>query len=230
MNYKLKWIAGAVVLTLLMVSILYAYSGGPDVYVNPIKIVNPTDVPTGVPAFQVDQKGLGLLQTWTKDGGTPVASLTKGGVMSLGSTVNSGSISGNITVSGGITTTALNVNGTTSSTTIATTGNISATGGMQAGTWLLLTPATRITVTQDSTINPTGSYQPLGAAGATSTATITAKPAGSFLRLINETNQTITISDTGTLKLSADIALGQFDTLTLISDGTNWVQISTANN
>ncbi len=42
--------------------------------------------------------------------------------------------------------------------------------------------------------------------------------------------QTITISDTGTLKLTGDLALGTADTLRLLSDGTNWYQISTANN
>jgi hypothetical protein len=98
------------------------------------------------------------------------------------------------------------------------------------GTFLVLTPAARITVTQNSTINPTGSYQPLGAAAGTSTATITIKPAGTLLRLINETTQTITISDTSTIMLTGDIALGQYDTLTLMSDGTNWVEIASSNN
>ena len=48
--------------------------------------------------------------------------------------------------------------------------------------------------------------------------------------MVNNSNTTITISDTGTLKLSGNIALGQYDTLVLISDGTNWVQLATTNN
>ena len=41
---------------------------------------------------------------------------------------------------------------------------------------------------------------------------------------------TITITDTGTLKLSGNAALGQYDTITLWSDGTNWIEISETNN
>jgi hypothetical protein len=41
---------------------------------------------------------------------------------------------------------------------------------------------------------------------------------------------TITLTDTGTLKLSGNAALGQYDNITLMSDGANWVELSETNN
>lgn len=93
-----------------------------------------------------------------------------------------------------------------------------------------LTPATAISVTQGLTITAAGSYQPLESAGNVSTGAITAGAAGDVLILANQANTTITISDTGTLKLSGNLALGQYDSVTLISDGANWIQAATSNN
>jgi len=50
------------------------------------------------------------------------------------------------------------------------------------------------------------------------------------LVLVNVGSNTITLTDTGTLKLSANAALGQYDTITLQSDGTNWIELAKANN
>jgi len=43
-------------------------------------------------------------------------------------------------------------------------------------------------------------------------------------------SNTITLTDTGTLKLGGNAALGQYDSITLLSDGTNWIQVSKADN
>lgn len=95
---------------------------------------------------------------------------------------------------------------------------------------LVLTPATPISVTMNATITPLGSYQPLTSAGTVNTASITVGAAGTVLTLVNSANTSIVFTDTGTLKLTGNITLGQYDTLTLVSDGTNWVMRSTANN
>lgn len=95
---------------------------------------------------------------------------------------------------------------------------------------LTLTPAAEIVVTMNATITPLGSYQPLSSAGTVNTSSITVGPAGNLLTLVNTANTSIVFTDTGTLKLSGNITLGQFDTLTLVSDGVNWVQRSTSNN
>lgn len=117
---------------------------------------------------------------------------------------------------------------------VTVTGDVTADGLTltSVGTidTLRLSAATAISVTQGLTITPAGSYQPLESAGTVSTGAITAGTAGDVLTLVNGTNTTITISDTGTLKLSGNIALGQYDSLVLISDGTNWVQLATTNN
>ena len=90
---------------------------------------------------------------------------------------------------------------------------------------LTLANQTGIVVTDNLTISPTGSYQPISAAGAVGTSSITAGSAGDLLILTNTGSNAITISDTGTLKLSSDAALGQYDSLFLLSDGTNWIEI-----
>ena len=97
-----------------------------------------------------------------------------------------------------------------------------------------------------STITPTGpaSYLPVvGSGGPKTVTTITAGSnvaVGSMLILegTNDTN-TVTIQDTGNVKLSCDIPpcsgsrsrpLGLNDVLTLIWDGTNWLELSWSNN
>lgn len=93
-----------------------------------------------------------------------------------------------------------------------------------------LSPQTAIMVTQDSTISPTGSYQPLTAENDVSTSSITAGSAGDVLYLTNTVTWTITLTDTGALKLSGNAALGQYDTLLLIADGTNWIEVVQTDN
>lgn len=95
---------------------------------------------------------------------------------------------------------------------------------------LTLGQQTAATITQAGTLTPAGSYQQITAAGAVSFGSITAGTAGDLLTLINVGSNTITISDTGTLKLAGNAALGQYDTIVLLSDGTNWVQLSKADN
>lgn len=100
----------------------------------------------------------------------------------------------------------------------------------KVGTFLRITPATAITVTTDGLITPGGSYQPLTSGGTVQTASIAAGTAGDTLFLINTTNTSIVISDTGTLKLGGNRTLGQYDTLMLVSDGTNWIERAFTNN
>jgi hypothetical protein len=170
--------------------------------------------------------------------------------------INTGSSSGAVTIGGNSGTVAINSSDwdiTTTgamtgigaltadgawftSSTIGAGGAISATGainsaaGVTAGTFLVLTKAANVSVVADSTITPLASYQPITAAATCGTASIAPLAAGTVLRLINVGSNTITITDTGTLMLSGDIALGQYDSLLLLSDGTNWVQMGTSNN
>lgn len=107
---------------------------------------------------------------------------------------------------------------------------VQSTTYAKVGTFLRLTPATSITVTTDAIITPLGSYQPLTSSGTVQTASLATGTAGDVLTLVNTTNTSIVLTDTGTLKLAGNRTLGQYDTLTLVSDGTNWIERSFANN
>lgn len=114
--------------------------------------------------------------------------------------------------------------GVTANIANVTISDLTASGDLR------MTKQTALTVTNGGTITPTGSYQPLTAAGAVGTDAIATGTAGDLLVLVNAGSNTITLTDTGTLKLSGDAALGQYDSITLIADGTNWIEVAQADN
>lgn len=124
----------------------------------------------------------------------------------------------------------LTVTGSSALADTSVTGTGSVSGIATFGTFVVMTPATVITMTNGATLTPLGSYQPLASAGTVGFGAITSKPAGTVLTLVNTVNQTITITDGTTIVLSGNIALGQYDSLLLISDGTRWIMRSTSNN
>jgi len=95
--------------------------------------------------------------------------------------------------------------------------------------------ATPVVVSAGSTITALGTYQPLTSSGAVTTSTTTAiadgVKVGQILILVNENgSDVITIDDGGNTKLSGDAVLGAGDTLFLIWDGADWLEIAQANN
>lgn len=106
-----------------------------------------------------------------------------------------------------------------------TSGNLTMTAGKQ-----IITPATKITMTAGGTLTPVSTFQPIGAGAAIGFSAITAGTAGQLLIIENQDNQAIVITDTSTTMLSGNITLGQYDTIALISDGTNWIELYTCNN
>lgn len=176
---------------------------------------------------------------------------TTGNVATTGSLTASGAaaLNGGITVdtsaftvadtSGNVATTGTLVVSPGSSTlaaltvtdTLAVTGNATLSGDVTIDDDLVLDPqAITIAVTADSTITALGTVTKLSAAASCGTATITAGTAGQVLILMGPAANTITITDTGTLKLSGNCALTANGTLTMISDGTNWNEISCNDN
>lgn len=109
-------------------------------------------------------------------------------------------------------------------------GDLTVTAGAVVGTDFNLAEQTAITVTQSGTLTPTGSYQPITAAGDLSFSAIAAGSAGDVLTVINESNTTITITDTGTTMLSGNAALGQYDSIMMLFDGTNWIEVAQTDN
>ena len=158
---------------------------------------------TATPVLIVDQEGLGVIAEY-RDSATPVARFADGGGLEV--------ISGGLTVTAG-------------GATITAGGLALSDGDLDVADDLTIAKQTWITVTDNLEIAPTGSYQPIAAAGAVGTSSITAGAAGDLLILTNTGTNAITITYTGTLKLSSNAALGQYDSLFLLSDGTNWVEI-----
>ena len=129
--------------------------------------------------------------------------------------------------------TSLNVGGAATVTGDARVGgNVLATGAVNVGTLLRMTPAATAVIVADGTLTPVGSYQPISSTAAVGTSVIatTTRTAGELLYLINVGSQTVTFTDTGSLKLSGNAALGAGDTLLLVFDGTNWNQAGKTDN
>lgn len=90
--------------------------------------------------------------------------------------------------------------------------------------YLRIGASTTFSVTSGGTITPTGTYMPLESGATVGCGDIITGTAGDRLVLVNTCANTITISDTGSLKLMGNRALGQYDVLELWSDGTYWLE------
>lgn len=120
--------------------------------------------------------------------------------------------------------------GTVDVTENVTAFKVSATNYMQTAN-LGLTQQPTQTITAGGTITPTGAYHQITATAARGTSSVAGvNAAGQVVTLVNVGSSTITLTDTGTLKLGGNAVLGQFDSLTLLSDGTNWIQLSKSDN
>lgn len=111
------------------------------------------------------------------------------------------------------------------------TGTADFDGVVIVGTFARAEKATAQSLSDDFSLVPTGTYQPVSAsAAAGGVISTTGRTAGDLLVVINTGTNTVTITDTGTMKLAGNAALGQYDSLMLIFDGTNWVEIARADN
>jgi len=99
---------------------------------------------------------------------------------------------------------------------------------------VISTASASTTVAAGGAIAITGSLMPISAAAAVTNATLSAvAPAkvGQSVTIINTGTNAITVLDSGVAKLSADIVLGQYDSLSLVAQATNvLVQTSTSDN
>ena len=93
-------------------------------------------------------------------------------------------------------------------------------------------PRTALTITMNGSINATGTYQPLTAAGAVSVSgdNLVVEPSGTLLTLVNVGSNTITITETANMVSAGNIALGAGDTATFWSNGSDWYQVAASNN
>jgi hypothetical protein len=122
--------------------------------------------------------------------------------------------------------------GDTHFTNVVATGHITAGDNLTVGEFAALSRQGVVTVTNSGAITPGGSYQPLVAttavgAGAIASSTLTA---GQLLFFTNIGTPTITLTDTGRLRLSGNAALGQYDTITLLFDGEYFIETAQTDN
>jgi hypothetical protein len=113
---------------------------------------------------------------------------------------------------------------------VTSVDDITVGDDLGVGGWGTFTKQSTTVVSDGSTITPLGTYAPISATATTGTSDIANPTAGRVLLIVNVGSATITLTDTGTLKLGGNAALGQYDTLSLLGDGTNWVQLSKADN
>jgi hypothetical protein len=99
-------------------------------------------------------------------------------------------------------------------------------GNLTVADDLTISKQITFTVGTNGIITPTGSFQVITASAARGVGTIVAGAAGDTLLMVNTGSNTITLTDTGTLRLSGNAALAQNDTILLVSDGVNWIQIA----
>lgn len=109
---------------------------------------------------------------------------------------------------------------------------VTAFGTLRVGRFYRAFPRTAIEITNNGYLTATGTFQRVTAAGTvgTSGANIAVLPAGTYLHIVNTGANSITFTETGTLRSAGNIVLGQYDAATLISDGANWTQLSGSNN
>ncbi len=138
--------------------------------------------------------------------------------------VNSLTVATSLTSNGPLAAGAANFTGN-----VTTDGTFSADGTITTQAGLSLIPGTAISVTDGSTITPTTAIQELTAAGNVG-ASLAACGDGQVLTLLNLSNVTITITDTGTIKLSGNATLGQWDSLSVVGSGVTCVEVARANN
>jgi len=133
-------------------------------------------------------------------------------------------IGGNTAVGGNLTAAAANFTGN-----VTTDGTFAADGTITGQAGFNLIPGTSITVTDGGTITPTTAIQELTAAGHVGAA-LAACGDGQVQTFVNLSNVTITITDTGTIHLAGNAALGQYDSLTVVGSGARCIEVARANN
>jgi hypothetical protein len=120
-------------------------------------------------------------------------------------------------------------------TSINASGNVDVTGNLEvvdhianSGQEYYIT-GSAYTVTDGATITPAEALVELTAAGTVGASVATCTD-GQWVMFVNTAAQTITITDTGSVRLAGDWAGAQTDTLTLACIGVLWYEMARANN
>jgi hypothetical protein len=124
---------------------------------------------------------------------------------------------------------ALAVTGNTSTAGLTASGDSALGGSVTLGDFTGFEYSGNLAVLDGGPLTPVRTFQQISAAGAAGM-TVTTTSRGTIVTIVNMGSNAVTITDTGTTMLGSNAALGQYDTLTLISDGTNMIEVARANN
>ena len=94
--------------------------------------------------------------------------------------------------------------------------------------WVSFSPRTEFTVQTGVPITVSGGFMALNASSIVTPSSIAPSVAGNVVVLYNNSVYTVTLQDSGVIMLEGNRNLGPYDSLTVMYDGTNWVQIATA--
>lgn len=196
---------------------------------NYVKISAPTAIASATPAFVVDTAGVSNVIDARKNA-TPVFQVNGAGNTTIAGTLaltGASNFTGNIIGAG-----TIDIAGTTNLRGAVTAASETITGTLTVGTFLNTAPTSALPVVASTPIAPTRTFQILSSAGAVDPGGIgNGTTAGQILILEQSSNQTITLTEAGTLHLGAATrALGQYDTIILMWDGAAWVELAFTDN
>jgi hypothetical protein len=194
------------------------------------------DCATATPALLVDQasgSGGGSVSEWRIDA-TPVLQAPRSGgfALTVPTAVATG-VPALVVNNRGAGNNALEVRkNATPVFTISNSGGLtSSDGNLTIADFTRIVPQTSITLTDAGVLTPTGSYQPVTAAGnVTVTLATSGISSGMWLVIQNQANVTVVITDASTTKGSGNLSMGEDDSATLIFDGTDWIQLGESDN
>jgi hypothetical protein len=126
------------------------------------------------------------------------------------------------------------VSGSALFATVSSTGTVTGQGIVSVGTFMQYTSGVTQSVITTQPITPTATYMQIAANDADGCFTDNLVRAGALTGqlwiLQNIGVPTITITDANTCNLASTYAMAISDTLTLIFDGTSWVEVARSNN
>lgn len=106
---------------------------------------------------------------------------------------------------------------------------LNASGGFAFNGPIAVATSAPLVGVASTAVAPAGLLQPVSMATA-GTVPITIPPIGQLVCIWNTGSETVTIADSGNQVLSASGALGQYDVLCGISDGTRFIEFARSNN
>ena len=93
----------------------------------------------------------------------------------------------------------------------------------------IVQPPVAIVATNGMALSPTASLHTLSSSGNV-TITLAAPTVGTELELINTSNTTILIVDTGSTRMAGNFSMGQYDSIRFRRINSNWIETGRSNN